>query len=420
MKKILGIALSLLLLSCSNTNNVVNPDLNPQVAAFSDGVNAEKTKGDFSVIRTVDSKYWSKIELIRENDASIPDEKTHDKGRQRDAEIVQAFGTDKPSSKDFLLHDAGEPKELKYKTPILLIHGANTVATRSWADPDGNGKKTGLMQYLKGKGFRVFAVTFANKHGDNFIWSQHVGTAIERIKQITGVEKVDTLGHSKGGFTLRLFVSNVFKNNNPFKKNVRKAIFVAAPHRGIDFSFRHPIINWGLVENDDDPVKYAPMSWEQMLWKGKWINSNEMSLSGEYFPGQLQMLGKFDKVHPLSAAEQDWYTTYYGGTGFVSVSKGIDYFIEKGGNIIDKVKKSPVDSSVQFANLVGNMPNIPGILNELTGPSDGVVFVSSTKASQDMTGAGAKLLEEKVFALNHLELVSNQKSMEWIAAQLAK
>ncbi|MFN8575486.1 MAG: acetyltransferase [Candidatus Sericytochromatia bacterium] len=418
MKNTLVIVLSLLLFSCSNTDNISQSvNINNNVKSFND---IESNKRSFSVIRTVESKYWDKIELIRANDSNINPEKIHHKGRQRDPDIVKAFGTDTPSSTDFCLHDAGEPTELKYKTPILLIHGANTTATRSWADPEGDGKKTGLMQYLKAKGFRVFAITFANKHGDSFIWSSHVGRAIERIKEITKSEKVDTLGHSKGGFTLRLFVSNIYKDSNPFKKDVRKAIFVAAPHRGIDYSFRHPIINWGLYEDDDNPVKYAPMSWESMLWKGAWVDSSEMSLSGEYFPGQLQMIGKFDKIHPLSTAEQDWYTTYYGGTGFVSKSKGIDYFIQKGGNIIDKMKKSPVDPSVQFANLVGNMPNLPGILNEMTGASDGVVFVSSTKASEDMTGLGAKLLEEKVLPLNHLDLVSNPKSMEWIATQFSK
>lgn len=418
MKNTLLVALSLLIVSCSNTDNIgINPSINNVQTANS--FNDESAK-DFSVIKEIKSKYWNKIELIRSTDPTINPEKIHTKGRQRDPEIVQAFGTDKPSSTDFCLHDAGAPKELKYKTPVLLIHGANTVATRSWADPEGDGKKTGLMQYLKGKGFRVFAVTFANKHGDSYIWAAHAARAVERIKEITGAEKVDTLGHSKGGFTLRLLVSNIYKDRNPFKKDIRKAIFVAAPHRGIDYSFRHPLINWGLAEEDDNPVKYAPMSWETMLWKGQWIDSSEMSLSGEYFPGQLQMIGKFDKIHPLSTLEQDWYTTYYGGKGFVSTSKGIDYFIQKGGNIIEKMKKSPVDPSVKFANLVGNMPNVPGILNEVTGPSDGIVFVSSTKASEDMVKSGATLLEEKVLPLNHLDLVSNTKAMDWIATQLAK
>lgn len=417
MKNTLILSLSLVLFSCSSNLNDIDANQFNQVQVSS---KVKTDSSDFSVVRSVNSKFWSKIELIHANDTSIPNEKTADKGRQRDADIVKAFGTDKPSSTDFCLHDAGAPTDLKNKTPILLIHGANTTATRSWADPDGDGKKAGLMQYLKSKGFRVFAITFANKHGDNFIWSGHVGRAIERIKQITGTEKVDTLGHSKGGFTLRMFVSNVYDKTNPFKKDVRRALFVAAPHRGIDYSFRHPIINLGLYEKDDEPLKYAPMSWDEMLWKGKWVNSQEMSLSGEYFPGQLQMIGKFDKIHSLSVLEQDWYTTYNGGTGLISKSKGVDYYIKKGGDIVEKIKKSPVDPSVQFSNLVGNAPNIPGILNELTGPSDGIVFVKSTKASEDMTGLGAKLLEEKTMALNHLELVSNPKAMEWIASQFSK
>ncbi len=395
-------------------------DLNTQLIS-SEETNSYSVKSDnFKVVKSVSAKLWDKIELIRATDSGIPAEKIHHRGRHRDSDIVSCFGTDTPSSTDFCLHDSGSPSSLKYTTPVLLIHGANTTATRAWADPDGDGKKKGLSQYLKSKGFRVFAVTFANKHGDNFIWSSHINRAISRIKQITKAESVDTLGHSKGGFALRLYTSNVYNGQNPFGHDVRKAIFVGTPHRGIDFTFRHPVIHWALFPENDDPVKYAPLAWTKLLWQGQWQDSSEMSFEGNYFPGQSQMVAKWDKKYPLSTLEQDWHTTYYGGQGFVSQSPGIDKIIKHGGNLVEKVRRSPVDPSVKVAVLAGSSPTVPGILNEITGPSDGVLFLESAKATSDLTSGGAELLAEKAMLLNHLQLVSDTKAMEWISQQLAK
>lgn len=379
-----------------------------------------KTGKDFEVVKTVSNpKFWNKIELIKTTDSSVADEKMLARGRQRDADIVSCFGTDMPSSKLFCLHDMGEPNTLKYKTPILLVHGANTTATRSWVDPEGDGKKTGLGQYLKNQGFRVFAVTFANKHGDNFIWSSHIHRAISRIKEITNVDKVDTLGHSKGGFALRLYTSNINNGTFSYQDDVRKAIFVGTPHRGIDYSFRHSVGAWALYPENDNPVLYAPIVWTKILWEGTWRDSKENSFSGDYFPGQAQMVARWDKKYPIASVEPDWFTTYNGGQGTVSYSPGIDSVINKGGNLVQRVKNTPVVKSIKIAVLAGNKPNVPGILNELTGPSDGIAFVESAKYWTDINSSGAKLLDSQVMPLNHLDLVSSPTSMKWISEQLA-
>jgi len=410
---ILAFGLFSLSTGCSSPNFSFT---SPQNEAFSSSI-----QEPFKVLKTLNKvKYWDKMELIKTGDASIPEEKIHFRGRHRDADIVNCFGSEQPSSQFFCLHDAGLPKKQKYETPVLLIHGANTTATRSWADPDGNGKRNGLMQSLKENGYRVFAVTFANKHGDNFIWSSHINTAIQRISKLTGAKKVDAIGHSKGGFALRMYVSNVNNGNNPFAKNVNKAIFIGTPHRGVDYTFRHPIVNWALYPDSDDPVKYAPLSWTKILWKGVWRDAKELSFLGDYFNGQSQMISRLDKVHPLPVVEQDWFTTYNGGQGFVSYSSGIDEVIAKGGNLVEKIKKSPVDVSVKIANLVGKKPDVPGILNENSGASDGIVFVNSANATNDLTASGAKMIAEKVLNLNHLELVSHPEALVWINEQLSE
>jgi len=403
-----------LLLSITACQNNYSSSLPPRLQTFTSFASEKTLNTDSYVVQTIESKLWDKIELIRT--PGLPQEKMLYQGRHRDSDIVKCFGTDMPSSTDFCLHDAGIPQNLKYQTPVLLIHGANTNATRAWADPDGDGKTTGLAQFLKKQGFRVFAITFANKHGDNLIWSGHINRAITRIKELTKCQKVDLIGHSKGGFALRLYVSNI--GQKFYTNDVNKAIFIGTPHRGIDYSFRHPVINWGLYPATDDPVRYAPMPWIKILYQGKWNDTKDVSFSGEYFPGQSQMLAKWDNVYPLSKAENDWWTTYYGGQGFVSNSPGIDAIIQQGGNMVQKLQNTPVVPNVKVAILAGNKPDVPGIYNELTGPSDGIVFVKSATASSDLAAGGATLLSETVMPLNHLALISDSKAMEWVYTQL--
>lgn len=367
-------------------------------------------------VKTIQGQFWKKMELIRTNTKIEP--QMHKLGRHRDPGVIQCFGTPYPKSSDFCLHDAGIPAHLKYPTPVLLIHGANTNATRNWADPEGNGSKTGLMQYLKQKGYHVFAVTFANKHGDNLIWAQHIHQAIKRIRELTQSQQVDAIGHSKGGFALRVYTSNL--SQTPVDNSLRKAIFIGTPHRGLDYTFRHSTVHWGLMEKQDNPILYAPLAWTKTLWKGRWTNTEEWSFSSLYFPGQAQMLARWDKVYSLPTNQPDWMTTYYGGQGFVSRSPGIKKAIQEGGNLVEKLKTSPVDSRLQVALLAGNSPTIPGILNELSGPSDGIVFVKSALAGQDLIAAGAALLDEKKINLHHLALVSAPSAMKWVEAQLQK
>jgi hypothetical protein len=42
------------------------------------------------------------------------------------------------------------------------------------------------------------------------------------------------------------------------------------------------------------------------------------------------MLARFDSTYGVDQTQDDWYTTYYGGTGFISTSKGIQQAIGAG------------------------------------------------------------------------------------------
>jgi len=373
----------------------------------------------FQVVKETKGQIWANMELLRT--PGLPQEPMQDRGRQRDPEVVSCFGTELPPSTDVCLHDAGAPARLSSQIPVLLIHGANVNATSNWALPPYTSRKSGLMQHLKSQGFRVFAVTFANKHGDNFVWVNHIHNAINRIRQVTGAPQVDAVAHSKGGFSLRMYTSDILAPGmKPYHKSIRKALFIGSPHRGLDYTFRHSVVHWALIPEDDDPVKYAPVAWTKALIYGSWRDSSRSSFASPYFRGQAQMLARWDKTYPLMPTNPDWYTTYNGGKGFVSESPGIDAVINASGNIVEKMKHSPVRPEIQVGLLAGNSPSIPGILNETDGPSDGLALVKSTAAAEDLTAAGAKLLDQTIMPYHHIALVFEPKAMDWVVTQLKK
>lgn len=375
---------------------------------------------NFEVVKSTQGKLWPQMELLRT--PGLPVERMQERGRQQDPDVISCFGSELPPSTDVCLHDGGAPAQLTSEVPVLLIHGANVNATTNWATPPFTSKKTGMMQFLRDRGYRVFAVTFANKHGDNFVWINQIHNAISRIRQITGAPLVDTIAHSKGGFALRLYTSDVTGPGlaQPYQKSIRKALFIGSPHRGLDYTFRNSVVHWALLPEEDDPVKYAPVVWTKALIYGKWVNSERSSFLGPYFKGQAQMIARWDKEYPIIPSNPDWYTTYNGGQGFVSHSPGIDAVIQAGGNLVEKVRRSPVDPRIQVGVLAGSSPSMPGVLNELSGPSDGIAFVKSAAAAEDLTAGGAKLLDKSVLPMHHMALVSEDPALNWVDQQLKK
>jgi MYXO-CTERM domain-containing protein len=175
-------------------------------------------------------------------------------------------------------------------------------------------------------------------------------------------------------------------------------------------------------------------------------------------PGERADLGAY-------AVQVDWYTTYEGGVGFWSMSDGIDAAIEAGGDLINKLALRGVDPDVELFLLAGDHPVMPNgnsdwlsntiadqwgeawgsisamgsstwnefvadlvddgffedvalsteeldgvsegklVLGEVTGPSDGLVFVTSATKAEALTARGAVVKETKIAHLSHLDLL---------------
>lgn len=374
----------------------------------------------FKLSATMPGRNWDRIERLTATTREFPAERMRPNGRMRDPELIQAFGTATPPSRDMLLHYAHGWKSGK-GTPVLLIHGTLVDANSAWIAPHD---KEGLATYLSERGKRVFAVTFAHRHGDNLLWAEQIAHALARVREVTGASEIDLVAHSKGTVAARALVSGVrYPWMSPYAKDVRRLIVLGAPNLGLDYPFRHPLVNLGLYPEQDDRLRNAPMSWTKMRVMGVWIDTAPLTLmkkGGDYFPGQAQLLYRWDDVYPLPTYEQDWYTTYHGGQGFVSVSPGIDAAIAEGGHFIDRLRKHPLDPGIQLAVLAGDKPDLAGVLNETTGPSDGVVFLKSSTHTADMTKAGARVIAQKVLPLNHMELIYAPSAKSWIGTVLAR
>jgi len=205
------------------------------------------------------------------------------------------------------------------------------------------------------------------------------------------------------------------------------------------------------------------------VWVSEDLSDQDFWSDGEdLFPGQRQLLARQDD-YPLPwtlpvlgtyAYQIDNLSTYEGGWGSYSYAPGIDAAIEDGGDLIARLEETGVDPDVRLYLLAGENPLMPNgvedvlaetfgqvwvdmatagtdawaalladlvgdglvsvgvsssevqglasgkvILGEVTGPSDGLVFVSSATKSSALTARGAVVEDSYVANLSHLDLL---------------
>lgn len=359
---------------------------------------------------------WDTVERYLDSTPGFTQEDYPPDGRgDQDGQRVTFFGGVKqPFSGRFLLYSAPGATTNPKPVPVLLVHGANDNPDRAWANPGESGgfgcgavscPGTGMMQYLSNAGYRVFAIGFAHKEGDNLMQAQQVGDAIAIIKARLGVSTVDLVGWSKGELSARMYVSSVRPSwGRPYAGDVRKLITLGGPNAGYDYPFAHGWAHDLSIWPECGGSINSPAPHTYMTCYGVYAYHPEFSFvpTGGYdcYPGQRQMLARFDQTYGVDQTQQDWYTTYYGGQGFYTKGPGIQAAIDAG-SLITRIQQAGVPASVSTYLLAGGSPSVVGIFNEDRGPSDGVVFESSALATAGIaTVAGTAL----VAGANHLEL----------------
>lgn len=387
---------------------------------------------------TLDATYtsvqngWAKVERWHDTDTNLPQEAYPPDGRgNQDGQRLTFFGNvAQPRSNTFLLYYAPHWQTGTKATPILLVHGANDNADRAWANPgdagsfgcgnpSGSCPSTGLMQYLDSRGYKVFAINFPHKQGDNYYQAQLVGDAIGVIKSRLGVSQVDLIGWSKGGFPARMYVSSVKPSwGRAYQNDVRKLILIGNANNGIDWSWAHGTAGDIAVYPECGGSLNAPAAVTTYECFGAFYNHPELSFTGtgsnNTYPGQRQMLARWDGTYGVDESQQDWETVYYGGTGFTSVSPGIQAAINQG-SLVSAIRTAGIPASVTTYLLCGGTANIPGVFNENRGPSDGLLFNASC---QDTGGIGTVGGVTDVVGDNHLELAWESTAVSQIVSWL--
>ena len=374
---------------------------------------------------------WVKAERWQDTGGGFMEEDYPADGRgDQDGQRLRFFGNvARPDSSRFLLYYAPGYRTNPKATPVLLVHGANDNADRAWANPDELGSygcgslfcpDTGMMQYLSGRGHKVFAINFPNKQGDNYYWAEQIHDAVQIIKSRTGARQVDVVGWSKGAFAARQYASSVNKSwGTPYAGDIRKLVLIGNPNEGFDYIFRHGWSHNFFIFPECGGQVNAPAPHTSMTCYGLERNNPEQSIyktaAGDFYPGQRQMLAKFDDTYPLPTYEQDWYTTYYGGEGFYTFGYGIDRAIAQG-SLVRPILNAGIPASMQTYLLSGNRNDISTVHNEHTGPSDGVVFIKSAASRR---GIG-NLAGNETVPVNHLELGWSGYSKRQVAAWLAR
>jgi hypothetical protein len=373
-------------------------------------------------LRTTHTERWDRIELLEDRSPIFTREPFVAVCRREVPEVRDAFGESEPPSSRFLLHACkGWDRAQDPRPPILLVHGAVVDATRSFGAGGFGGRAgDGLAARLAASGRRVFAITFAHPHGDNWLASEHVANAIARIKTLTGSRAVDVVAHSKGGIAVRLYASSLRKPGmTAYRGDVHRIVFLGVPNDGIDVAFAYPNLSYWIIANDGS----GPVVFTEAMVYGAWKDLRDRSIyAGGAFPGQAQMLRRWDKVYGLyrgDDAQFDLETTYEGGRGQVSHSLGIDRAIKDGGDLVAKLEKTGLDRRVEVALLAGTKPALLGFTGERRGPSDGIVLVRSALATDGLAKNGAKVLRKDVLHLSHIELVYAEPALRWVEEALA-
>ena len=357
---------------------------------------------------------WAKVERWNDSNPGFQaeDYPPDGRGNQTGPELL-FFNNPRPASDEFLLYYAPGWNTNSQQVPVLLVHGANDTATRAWANPNNLGSfgcgalqcpSVGMMQALSQQNLKVFAVGFPHKQGDNFYWAEQIQDAIEIIKQRTGSDVVDVVGWSKGVTAARMYVSSVTQaSGTPYQNDVRKLLLLGGPNGGFDYIFRYGINhNFGIAAPCGGTTN-APMPHTSMTCNGISFELEEQSIftteKGNFYPGQKQMVARWDSIFPVLPTSQDFFTTYNGGVGFFSEGLGIDVAIAQG-SLIEPIQSAQSPAAVKTYMLCGNTPNIPGIPNEISGPSDGVVFIDSCLDPKGIT----TVTDTATIPVNHLQL----------------
>ncbi|MCA9494996.1 MAG: hypothetical protein KC621_33945 [Myxococcales bacterium] len=377
--------------------------------------------------------------------------------------IATAFGDSTPHSSVFLLH-VGIHEPVATGTPILMVCGAGDNGSRGFVTLathiDRLNRPVYALTFAHPHG-DVFEQAEVVADAIEVIKQRTGAPQVDLIGHSKGGIAATIYASNLPGTA---WGASAYESvGTHYRGDVRRLVLIATPLAGVDTSYRWTGLN--LYSLDPDQAlsvtswdRYYPSTTAFPLVFDSLVDQDMMPDGADYFPGQRQLLARqpysLAGQQPwlgLYAAQPDWLTTYEGGLGFLSRSDGIDAAKRAGGNVIEKLKQAGVDPSVEVFQLAGTnplMPNgdselaaqfeslgsftdYPGLLasltnhgvpvsadadefsgldngwlvvGEITGPSDGLVFVSSAASAEAVNARGAVVTSHEA-NLSHLDLL---------------
>lgn len=399
-----------------------------------------------NIVEGLAAQPWDKIEKHRDFHPRFARTSFHPKLSQLYPQTRQAFGSETPPDRDFLLYRA-TGWEQATGVPVLLVHGANDDATRRWAYPtsrfaDSHTKVPGLMQYLSERGIPVFGISFSHYHGDNLYQGEQIANAITRIRKLLNREsdasfKLDLVSYSKGAMAVRAYLQSAAeyyhkKFLTAYRGDVRRVCFIGGPIGGIDLPFRYYPYNLNIQLRDLPAPLGASKLRVGMIMQKTGINH----IHSGYWPGQLQMIHDqrlLGVPHgPLSLtldANQTGRALVEGGNSAFLQSDGLEAARKAGGRMIEVLNSKGLPSNIRAILIGGTLPVLFDEVHpnwpfpegaQIIAPNDGLIFLRSALYVDGLTAQGAKILATKAFALNHLGLSRNTEVFDYVFQQLSQ
>jgi triacylglycerol lipase len=319
---------------------------------------------------------WRATHLFQIDNPHLKQREFHPRTAYRDPAIVKAFGSSTPPSNTVLLH-LFDPPDCESHPPVLLVPGANKSAN-FFLDPDEDGSFRALPEAIRRSGRQVYALSFAHNQDDNWWCCEAINECLLEMSRRHPDRRFDVVGHSKGGVSARLAATD-WRPHECCQRYlgglIRRVVLLGAPNLGVDFFFRYPQVNRAFYGDSDEQILNWPLSWQEIKRDGEWVDCERQSYLGPYYPGQGQMLSRFDRFYPLDGKHSDQEITYFGGRGKGGFALGLDRVGELTGSLIGEFEQRPPVAEV--ALVAGTSATLPGALNDTSGPGDGIVYVRS-------------------------------------------
>lgn len=276
-----------------------------------------------------------------------------------------------------------------HPNPVVLIHGTWENAYDNWAALAPELKADGYCVFAanhgaanllnKGGALSVLPNTFGT--GDIAASAGEIATFVDQVRNATGAEKVDLVGHSQGGLLARQYLKfNGGANpENPAQNKVDKLITLGATNHGTTLSGIGSLDRFiGRLGVNLDPLldHVVGEAGTQQVYNSPLLT--ELNKDGDTMPGiSYTTVGtKYDEI-----------TTPYVSTALTAGPDAtVDNILVQDNCVIDHSDHLSMSYSPRVADIVRNVLSSGKMTNIRCTPNSPIMGTGSVEISELLTG----------------------------------